>query len=101
MESVRDRLVASRNEAVADAATTSKPQVPGVTLTSMAAAPVAPAIGKSWRITEKAPPPHPSQRASFLKGTLEQARLASLTERRDREHRSRFETCVGEGGKVP
>ena len=39
-----------------------------------------PAIGKSWRITEKAPPPQPSKRASFFKGTLEQARLAGLTD---------------------
>ena len=41
---------------------------------------VTPAVGKSWRITEKAPPPpQPSKRASFFKGTLEQARLAGLT----------------------
>ena len=38
------------------------------------------AVGKSWRITEKAPPLHPSKRASFFKGTLEQARLAGLTD---------------------
>ena len=42
--------------------------------------PVTPAAGKSWRITEKAPPPQPSERASFFKGTLEQARLAGLTD---------------------
>ena len=41
---------------------------------------VIPAAGKSWRITEKAPPPQPSKRASFFKGTLEQARLARLTD---------------------
>ena len=46
----------------------------------MPAIPVTPAIGKSWRITEKAPPPQPSKRASFFKGTLEQARLAGLTD---------------------
>ena len=80
MESVRGRLVASWNKAVADAATTPQPPMPGVTLTPMAAAPVAPAAGRSWRITEKAPPPRPSKRASFLKGTLEQARLAGLTD---------------------
>ena len=43
----------------------------------MPAIPVTPAIGKSWRITEKAPHPQPSKRASFFKGTLEQARLAA------------------------
>ena len=31
-------------------------------------------------ITEKAPPPQPSKRAFFFKGTLEQARLAGLTD---------------------
>ena len=41
---------------------------------------VTPAVGKSWRITVKAPPPQPSKRASFFKGTLEQARLAGLTD---------------------
>ena len=41
---------------------------------------VTPAVGKSWKITEKAPPPQPSKRASFFKGTLEQARLARLTD---------------------
>ena len=46
----------------------------------MPAIPVTPAVGKSWRITEKAPPPQPSKRASFFKGTLEQARLAGLTD---------------------
>ena len=56
-----------------------------------------PAAGKSWRITEKAPPPQPSKRASFLKGTLEQARFHR---QRDRQHRSRIDACVGEGGKV-
>ena len=38
------------------------------------------AVGKSWRITEKAPPSQPSKRASFFKGTLEQARLAGLND---------------------
>ena len=80
MESVRDRLVASWNKAVADAAKTLQPPMPGVTLTPMAAAPVPCATGKSWRITEKATPPQSSKRASFLKGTLEQARLAGLTD---------------------
>ena len=47
----------------------------------MPAIPVTPSVGKSWRITEKAPPPQPSKRAYFLKGTLEQARLAGLTDR--------------------
>ena len=46
----------------------------------MPAIPVTPAVGKSWRITEKAPPPQPSKRASFFKGTLVQARLAGLTD---------------------
>ena len=63
---------------------------------------VTPAVGKSWRITEKAPPPQPSKRASFFKGTLEQARLAGLT---DEEIASivaalKLETCVGKGRKV-
>ena len=52
---------------------------PSVTLTSMPAIPVTPTVGKSWRITEKAPP-QPSKRGSFFKGTLEQARLAGLTD---------------------
>ena len=39
-----------------------------------------PAVGKSWRITEKAPPPQPSKRAFLFKGTLEQACLAGLTD---------------------
>ena len=51
-----------------------------VTLTPMPEIPMTPAVGKSWRITEKAPPPQPSKRASFFKGTLEQARLAGLTD---------------------
>ena len=96
MESVRDRLVASWNKVVADAATTPQPPMPGVTLTPMAAAPVAPAAAKSWRITGKAPPPQPSKSASFLKGTLEQR----SHRRRNRQHRSRLDACVGEGGKV-
>ena len=57
MESVRKRLVASWNQAVADAVSTSQHPKPSVTLTSMPAIPVTPAAGKSWRITEKAPPP--------------------------------------------
>ena len=76
MESVRERLVASWHKAVADAVSPK----PSVTLTSMPAIPVTPAAGKSRRFTEKAPPPQPSNRASFLKGTLEQARLAGLTD---------------------
>ena len=80
MESVRERLVASWNKAVASAVSTSQHPKPSVTLTSMPAIPVTPAVGKSWRITEKAPPPQPSKRASFFKGTLEQARLAGLTD---------------------
>ena len=101
MESVRDRLVASWNKAVADAATTPQPPMPDATLAPMTAAPVAPAAGKSWRITEKAPPPfRPSKRASVLKGTLEQARLAGLTDDRNRQHRSRLDASVGEGGKI-
>ena len=80
MESVRERLVASWNKAVASAVSTSQHPKQGVTLTSMPAIPVTPAVGKSWRITEKAPPPLPSKRASFFKGTLEQARLAGLTD---------------------
>ena len=39
-----------------------------VTLTSMLAIPVTPAVGKSWRITEKAPPPQPSK--SVKRGVL-------------------------------
>ena len=80
MESVRERLVASWNKAVASAVSTSQHPKPSGTLTSMLAIPVTPAVGKSWRITEKAPPPQPSKRASFFKGTLEQARLAGLTD---------------------
>ena len=79
MESVRERLVASWNKAVASAVSTLQHPKQSVTLTSMPAIPVTPAVGKSWRITEKAPPPQPSKRASFFKGTLEQARLAGLT----------------------
>ena len=80
MESVREMLVASWNKAVAGAVSTSQHPKPSVTLTSMPAILVTPAAGKSWRITEKAPPPQPSKRASFSKGTLEQARLAGLTD---------------------
>ena len=80
MESVRERLVASWNKAVASAVSTSQHPKQGVILTSMPAIPVTPAVGKSWRITEKAPPPQPSKRASFFKGTLEQGRLAGLTD---------------------
>ena len=80
MESVRERLVASWNKAVASAVSTSQHPKASVTLTSMPAIPVTPAVGKSWRITEKAPPPQPSKRASFFKGTQEQARLAGLTD---------------------
>ena len=80
LESVRERLVASWNKAVASAVSTPQHPKQSVTLTSMPAIPVTPAAGKSWRITEKAPPPQPSKRASFFKGTLEQARLAGLTD---------------------
>ena len=80
MESVRERLVASWNKAVASAVSTSQHPKQSMTLTSMPVIPVTPAVGKSWRITEKAPPPQPSKRASFFKGTLEQARLAGLTD---------------------
>ena len=80
MESVRERLVASWNKAVASAVSTSQHPKQSVTLTSMLAIPATPAVGKSWRITEKALPPQPSKRASFFKGTLEQARLAGLTD---------------------
>ena len=80
MESVRERLVASWNKVVASAVSTSQHTKQGVILTSMPAIPVTPAVGKSRRITEKAPPPQPSKRASFFKGTLEQARLAGLTD---------------------
>ena len=80
MESVREKLVASWNKAVASAVSTSHHPKHGVTLTSVPAIPVTPAVGKSWRITEKAPPPQPSKRASFFKGTLEQARLVGLTD---------------------
>ena len=80
MESVRERLVASWNKAVTSAVSTSQHPKPSVTLTSMSAIPVTPAVGKSWRITEKALPPQPSKRASFFKGTLEQAPLAGLTD---------------------
>ena len=80
MESVRERLVASWNKAVAGAVSTSQHPKPSVTLTSMPAVPVTPAAGESWRITEKAPLPQPSKRASFFKGTLELARLAGLTD---------------------
>ena len=54
MESVRERLVASWNRAVASAVSTSQHPKPSVTLTSMPAILVTPAVGKSWRITEKA-----------------------------------------------
>ena len=80
MESVREMLVTSWNKAVASAVSTSQHPKPSVTLTSLPAIPVTPAVGKSWRITEMAPPPQPSKRASFFKGTLEQARLAGLTD---------------------
>ena len=80
MKSVRERLVASWNKAVADAVLTSQHPKPSVTRTSMPAIPVTPAADTSWRITEKAPPPKPSKRVSFFKGILEQARLAGLTD---------------------
>ena len=51
-----------------------------VTLTLMPAILVTPALGKSWRIIEKAPPLQPSKRDSFFNGTLEQALLACLTD---------------------
>ena len=47
-----------------------------LTLTSMCDS----AIGKSWRITEKAPFPQPSNRASFLERILEQVRLTGFTD---------------------
>ena len=72
MESVRERLVASWNKAVASAVSTSQHPKQSVTLTSVLAIPVTLAVGKSWRITETAPPP--------FKGTPEQARLAGLTD---------------------
>ena len=50
MESVRERLVASWNKAVASAVSTSQHPKQSVTLTSMPAIPVTPAVGKSWRI---------------------------------------------------
>ena len=80
MESVREELVASWNKAVASAVSTSQHPKQSATLTSLPPILVNPAVGKSWRITEKAPPPQPSKRASFFKGTLEQARLAGLTD---------------------
>ena len=79
MESVCERLVASWNKAVASAVSTSQHPKQSVTLTSMPAIPVTPAVGKSWRITEKAPPPQPSKRASFFKGTRDWR--VSLTKR--------------------
>ena len=51
MESVRGRLVASWNKAVANAVSTSQHPKPDVTLTSMPAIPVTLAVGKCWRIT--------------------------------------------------
>ena len=79
MESVRERLVASWNKAVAGAVSTTQHQQQSVTLTSMPAIPVTPAAGKSWRITEKGT--FLSQvSASFVKGTLELARLVGLTD---------------------
>ena len=80
MESVRERLVARWNKAVASAVSTSQHPKQSVTPTSMPAIHVTPAVGKSWRITENAPLPQPSKRASFFKGTLEQARLAGFTD---------------------
>ena len=77
MESVRERLVASWNKVVASVVSTQYPKQ-GVILTSIPAIPVIHVVGK--RITEEAPPPQPSKRASFFKGTLEQARLAGLTD---------------------
>ena len=77
MESVRERLVASWNKAVASVVSTQCPKQ-GVILTSIPAVTVFPVVSK--RITEKAPPPQPSKRASFFNGTLEQARLAGLTD---------------------
>ena len=77
MGSVRERLVASWNKAVASVVSTQCPKQ-GVILTSIPAIPAFPVVSK--RITGKAPPPQPSKRASFFKGTLEQARLAGLTD---------------------
>ena len=65
MESVRERLVASWNKAVAGAVSTSQHPKPSVTLASMPAIPVTPAAGKSWSIIEKALLPQPCKRASF------------------------------------
>ena len=73
MESVRERLVVSWNKAVASVVSTQCPK--------QGAIPTVPAflvVGK--RITEKAPLPQPSKRASFFNGTLEQVRLAGLTD---------------------
>ena len=99
MESVCERLVASWNKAVASAVSTSQHPKQSVTLTSMPAIPVTPAVGKSWRITEKAPPPQPSKRASFFKGT--QARLAGLTDEEIPSIAVALKTCVGKGRKSP
>ena len=80
MESMREGLVASWHKTVAITFLTSQYPKPSLTLTSMPAIPVTQAFGKSWRITEKAPFPQPSNRASFLEGTLEQARLTGFTD---------------------
>ena len=53
MESVRERLVASWNKAVASAVSTSQHPKQGVILTSTPAILVTLAVGESWRITEK------------------------------------------------
>ena len=100
MESVRERLLASWNKAVASAVSTSQHPKPSVTLTSMPAIPVTQAFGKSWRITEKAPPPQPSKRASFFKGTLVQARLAGLTDEEIASIAVALKPCVGKGREI-
>ena len=73
----RDTCPDCSHLSIASPISTSQHLKQGVTLTSMPAIPVTPVVGKSWRITEKAPLPQLSKRA-FFKGTLEQARLAGL-----------------------
>ena len=62
-----------------DTISTSQHPKQNVTPTSMLPIPLTLAVGKSRRISEQAPPPQPSERASS-KRTLEQARLAGLTD---------------------
>ena len=80
MDSVRERLVASWNKAVASAVSTSQHPKPSVTLTSMPDPCDSSRLASHGRLPRRHLLLSPSKRASFFKGTLEQARSAGLTD---------------------